>query len=120
MINKYSTPPSDIWNFDKSGFAINVLRSSIVVTGVNSINKQSNVQSKNQEWTTTIETINAKGVALLPIIIFQRKLHQKAWYNPDWFNPNWSISLSNSGWTTDTLGFDWLQKVFNPHSNRYK
>ena len=120
IINKYGTPPSDIWNFDESGFAIEVLGSGMIVTGVNSTSKQSSIQAGNREWTTTIDAINAEGVAIPPIIIFKGKLHQAAWYNPEWFNPDWSLALSDSGWTTDALGLKWLRKVFDPHSNKIR
>ena len=75
VISKYSIPPSNIWNFDESGFAMGVLGSSMIVTGINSTNKQTSIQTKNQKWTTAIEAIKAEGAALLPMIIFKGKLH---------------------------------------------
>ena len=96
MINKYGTLPFDIWNFDKSKFIINVLRSSIAVIGIDSINKQSNIQSKNQKWIIIIKIINTENVIFLSMIIFQKKLHQEIWYNFDWFNFNWLINFNNN------------------------
>ena len=46
-INKYGIFSFDIWNFDKSGFAIRILGSDMIIIEVNSINKQSNIQTKN-------------------------------------------------------------------------
>ena len=119
-INKYGIPPSDIWNFDESGFAMGVLGSGMIVTGVNSIGKQSSVQAGNREWTTTVDAINAEGAAIPPMIIFTGKLHQAAWYDPERFEPEWSIGLSDTGWTNDELGFEWLTKVFNPNTNKIR
>ena len=47
-------------------------------------------------------------------------MHQKAWYDPEFLNPDWSIGLSETGWTNDELGEEWLRKVFNPHSDKHR
>ena len=63
-----------------------VLGSGMIVTGTNSTGKQTSVQAGNRELTTTIDAINAEGVAISPMIIFMGKLHQAAWYDPERFD----------------------------------
>ena len=119
-IQKYGTPPCDIWNFDESGFAMGVLSSGMIVTGTDSVSKQSSVQAGNREWTTTIDAVNAEGAAIPPLIIFKGKMHQDVWYDPELLDPDWSIGLSDTGWTNDDLGEQWLRKVFDPYSKKLR
>ena len=42
-INKYNIFSFDIWNFDKSKFAMGILGFDIIIIKVNSIDKQSNI-----------------------------------------------------------------------------
>ena len=120
MVAKYGTPPADIWNFDESGFAMGVLGSGIIVTGVDSIHKQTSIQAGNRHWTTTVEAINAEGIAIPPMIIFRGKVHQEAWFNPERFDSSWTIALSDSGWTNDNLGLEWLVQVYHPHTEKLR
>ncbi|KAI9036029.1 uncharacterized protein KD926_002508 [Aspergillus affinis] len=65
------------------------------------------IQPGNREWVTSIVTISAAGYVLPPQIIFAGKLHQEKWFEAI---PNdWRVSVSENGWTTDKLGFEWLQ-----------
>ena len=77
MNNKYNMFLSNIWNFDKSKFVINVLKSSIVVIGIDSINKQLNIQSKNWKWIITIEIINAENVVFFLWSYFKKNCIKK-------------------------------------------
>lgn len=120
MIRKYGVPPSDVWNFDESGFAMGVLGSSLVVTGVENTTKQASIQAGNREWVTTIDAISAEGESIPPMFIFKGKVHQSTWYNPEWFEPDWTVGLSETGWTNDDLGLAWLKNVFDPPSNRFR
>jgi hypothetical protein len=61
------------------------------------------LQPGNCEWVTSIETINAAGWALPPMIIFAGKVHQSIWYQD--IPPDWVIGLSENGWTNNELGF---------------
>ena len=70
------------------------------------------LQPGNREWVTAIICVNAVGWPLPPQIIFAAANHQSLWYHdlPD----KYVISVSKNGWTTDQLGIEWLQKVFEP------
>ena len=57
-----------------------------------------------------IEGVNASGWSIPPFVILAGKLHQAAWYRD--ISTSWIIAVSDNGWTTDQLGFDWL-KHFN-------
>jgi hypothetical protein len=57
---------------------------------------------------TAIEAVNAKGWAIPPFIIFEGKLHQMTWYQTG-IPETWRVTVSDSGWTNDKLGLEWIQ-----------
>ncbi|KAI9040871.1 uncharacterized protein KD926_007544 [Aspergillus affinis] len=86
-IQKYGILEQDAYNMDETGFQMGVPSTARVVT--------------------SIATISAAGYVLRPQIIFAGKLHQEKWFEAI---PNdWRVSVSENGWTTDKLGFEWLQ-----------
>jgi hypothetical protein len=114
-IAKYGILEQDIYNFDETGFQMGVASTAKVITSSHhSTSRVRALQPGNREWVTVIESINASGWALPPMIIFAGKVHQSTWYQdtPD----DWTIGLSENGWTTDKLGFQWLQEVFDKHT----
>jgi hypothetical protein len=92
---------------------IGVAATSKVVTSSNTVGRAIDIQPGNREWVTAIEAINAAGWALPPFVILAGKLHQAAWYQS--LPADWVIALSDNGWTTDQLGYAWIQH-FNTHT----
>ena len=90
-----------------------VAATSKVVTSSDTIGRATVVQPGNREWTTAIEGINAAGWAIPPFIILAGKVHQSNWYRE--LPADWVIAVSDNGWTTDELGFEWI-KHFNTHT----
>jgi hypothetical protein len=41
------------------------------------------------------------------------------WYNLPGLLSNWSITESPNSWTSDELGIEWLQKIFDPLSRLF-
>jgi len=103
----------DTYNFDETGFMMGVAATSKVVTSSDTIGRAIAIQPGNREWVTAIEAVNATGWALPPFIILAGKLHQAAWYRS--LPADWVIALSDNGWTTDQLGYEWIQH-FNRHT----
>ena len=58
--------------------------------------------------------VNSQGWAIPPFVIFAGQYHLSAWFEED-LPCNWAISLSDNGWTTNKIGFDWL-KHFDTHT----
>ena len=63
-----------------------------------------------------IETINASGRVLPPMIIFAGKTHRTIWFEDINLPSDWTIALSDNGWTTDDIGFEWLKSIFEPNT----
>ena len=74
-IKKYGILDTDIYNFDETGFQMGVISTAKVITGAERSNRPVSVQPGNREWVTAIDCICADGQSLLPVIIFEGKVH---------------------------------------------
>ena len=92
-----------------------VIATAKVVTGTDRAGRPRTVQPGNREWVTIIEAINALGVAIPPLVIFEAVMHQAAWYEDDIIPHDWSIGVSDNGWTTNEIGLTWLN-LFHKHT----
>jgi hypothetical protein len=113
--NKYGILDDDVYNFDEVGFLMGYISTELVVTASEMRNRPKSIQPGDREWVTVIQAINALGWAIPPFIIFAGQYHLQAWYEGDDIPGDWPISLSDSGWTNNELGFEWLLH-FNRHT----
>lgn len=113
-VEKYGILSEDIYNMDEAGFQIGIISTAKVVCGSDirrNIDTKA-VQPGKEEWATAVVAINATGWALPPQIILAAESRQSRWHHD--IPSNYTISISKDGWTNDELGFEWLQKVFEP------
>lgn len=85
-----------------------VISTSKVICGSETREKHAKaIQPGNCQWATAI------GWALPPQIIFAAENHQSQWY---YIVPKgYTIIVSKNGWTTNELGLEWLQKIFESY-----
>jgi hypothetical protein len=114
-IAKYGIAEEDIHNFDESGFLMGVIATAKVVTGAESRNRPKVAQPGNREWVTVIQGVNSQGWIIPPFIILSGQNHLSAWYEDNDLPGDWVIAVSENGWTTNELGFAWLQH-FDKHT----
>ena len=112
LFAQHQYPPERIHNMDESGFAVGDSQSSRALVNVRESTSWKSISGR-QEWITAIECINAAGQALPPLIIFKAKHTNSAWI-PAHTPPEWRFSTSNSGWTSNSHGFEWLSTVYEP------
>jgi hypothetical protein len=86
-----------------------------VITSADRKGKPVLLQPGNREWVTSIETINAMGWSIPPMIIFAGKTYIGSWFQLSETPTDWRIQTSSNGWTTDEIGLDWLKNHFEPH-----
>jgi hypothetical protein len=115
-IKEWGIADEDIYNFDETGFAMGTIATARVITQAERTSRPSLVQPGNREWVTAIETINAAGWVLPPMVIFAGKTHRTNWFENTDLPLDWMIGVSENGWTNDQLGFEWLQSVFEPNT----
>jgi hypothetical protein len=112
----YGILDDDIYNFDETGFAMGIIATARVVTMSENIGKPVVLQPGNREWITVIETVNAMGWALPPMILLKAKTYQGSWFEDSSIPRDWRLQTSPNGWTTDEIGLDWLINHFEPHT----
>ncbi len=115
-IEEFGIVDEDIYNFDETGFAMGIVATAKVITQADKRSRPSLVQPGNREWVTAIEAVNASGWVLPPMIIFAGKTHRTNWFENTEIPRDWTIAVSDNGWTTDQLGCDWLESVFEPNT----
>lgn len=115
---KYSILDADIYNFDETGFQMGVASTAKVITGAERSRRPVSVQPGNCNWITAINCICADGQCLPPVIIFEGKLHESAWYDAEVvpLPGDWVIGVSENGWTNNILGLTWLRNVSEKHT----
>lgn len=112
---KYGVHDNDVHNFDETGFQMGVIGSMKVVTGSERRARPALVQPGDREWVTVIQSVCAAGYAIPPFIIYKGRVHISAWYEETSIPRNWKLSVSENGWTNNTLGLEWL-KHFDAHT----
>jgi hypothetical protein len=114
IIGKYGIQEEDIYNFDEAGFLMGVIATAKVVTSSQSRNRPTAAQPGNREWVSIIQGINSYGWSIPPFIIFKGGNHLSAWYEDSGLPRDW-VTLSENGWTTNEIGYQWIQH-FEKHT----
>ena len=100
---------------DETGCALGVCTNSQVVAS--SSKKKAYIKSlEDREWVSIIETISAVGVKLQCLVIFKGKHLQSTWF-PAQGTPDWVYTTSENGWTSNAIGYEWLQRIFIPNTS---
>lgn len=101
---------------DETGFAVGATQSTCII--VDSIHKSNwKVTAGKQEWISVIECIDAAGGCLNPLIIFKAKYTNTQWI-PESAPLGFQYSTSPNGWSSNSHGFEWMCRVFEPESRR--
>lgn len=112
---KYGIVDDDIYNFDETGFMMGIICAGMVVTSSDGRGKAKLAQPGNREWATVIQGVNALGWAIPPFIILAAQYHLANWYTECNLPADWRIATTDNGWTTNTVGLDWI-KHFDFHT----
>jgi len=109
----------DIFNTDEKGFLMG--RSSRVkVICKRSRKNTRKTQDGNREIITVIETVCAAGGVLPPMIIYKGRAHYKGWTALVAAGDKAFFAISEKGWTSRSIGVDFLVQNFEPHSRTKK
>ncbi|KAF1926399.1 DDE-domain-containing protein, partial [Didymella exigua CBS 183.55] len=104
----------DIWNMDKTSVSLRVCTNTRVIA--NSSKKKAYIKSpEDREWVSILETISATGTKLQCLVVFKGKHLQTTWF-PAQGVPNWLYTTSENGWTSNSIGSEWLQRIFIPNT----
>lgn len=113
-IEKYGIATGDIYNMDEKGVAMGLSDSAKVIIP-RCQRAAFEVQPGNREWVSLIECMSGDGFVLPAYIIFAGKQIQQAW-GPAFGDLKAMIQVSEKGWTDNEIGVQWLQDMFDPHT----
>jgi hypothetical protein len=105
-VAEYGVLDEDIWNMDETGFHIGVGGSQKIIT-TDPKRKNYILDPNNRELVTVLATINGGGEKLPPFLIFEGKRFLEKYVVPGL--DNIAISFSDTGYTNDQLGFEYLK-----------
>jgi hypothetical protein len=74
---------------------------------------------ENREWVSIVECVSAAGRKLRPVVISKRQSLQTSWINSESVL-DWLCTTSENGWTSNSLGVEWLRCVFIPDTPRIR
>ena len=119
-LDKYNIQVHNIYNIDEKGFLIGFSRTKKRIISIESLKNGRLIgvsQDGSREFITLIAAIGADGSHLPPALIYQGESYdlQNTWL--DEFNTSTQYAFfasSKNGWSDDTLGLDWLRRVFDP------
>lgn len=94
-----------------------VIATAKVVTSSKWRSRPKTAQLGNREWVSIIQGINSSGGAIPPLIILKGQNHLSALYKNSGLPRDWVITLSENGWTTNEIGYEWIQH-FEKHTSR--
>jgi hypothetical protein len=114
MKERYGILDEDTYNFDKRGFMMGVIGTSMVITAIERESWPKAVQPGNRKWVTVIQGVGAKGWAIPPFIILDGQCHLSSWYT-NAIPHDWVLAVSDNGWTTNKFGIQCV-KHFNAHA----
>jgi hypothetical protein len=112
-MENYNITPSNIWNFDESGFQIGQGADEEVITKYPDIVRDC-PSSSTRELVSTIEGISATDEKIPPMLIFAGKAILESWFKY-LKEEDWIITISDKGYANDEIAYEWL-KHFNKHT----
>ena len=101
-----ATSPSNIYNFDETGFQLGEGKTQKVIS-----RSRSRVRiplSEHSENLTSIECVAADGWVMMPFFIAKGEYHLERWYENDTLPGDSQIAVSDKGYTNDMLALNWL------------
>ena len=113
--DEYSILPEDTWNMDETGYRIGISKADWAVV-TNPTKRVFSSSPENRESATSIEAINATGLAIPPIIILQGINILMRWFSND-LHPETQITTSESGSTDDWISYQWI-KHFDEYTRK--
>jgi hypothetical protein len=108
VLDTYKITPSNIWNFDETGFRIGQGKNEAVVTAYPESNTRLGSAS-TRESITIIECISAVGSVISPLIIVAGKKHMEHWYQTGGLDSEYKVALSDNGFINDYIAYHWIR-----------
>jgi hypothetical protein len=96
--------PRNLWNFDETGFIVGQGKDEAVVTAYPKSSKRVSSLS-SRESITIVESINAEGKIIPPLLIPKGQVHLEEWYRHI-KDEDWLVAPASNGFITDEIAFE--------------
>jgi hypothetical protein len=96
---------------NKTGFYIGVLNGKIIIIYLN-IKAIYLADPNNRELLTIIETISARGKAIIPFLILKGEILLEKYFNND-LNTELVFAISPTGYINNTLSLKYIKYFYN-------
>jgi hypothetical protein len=106
QLNTKKITPSNIWNFDETGFRVGQGKKETVVTRFGK-SRTRIASASSRESLTLIECVSASGKVIPPLIILAAKNHMEEWYQ-HLKEEDYLIAYSKAGYSNSELIFEWI------------
>jgi hypothetical protein len=121
-MNEYQILPENTFNIDEKSFLLGRITKAkpVFPKDLKASKKLLGAgQDGSREWITVVATICADGTTLPPLLIYDGSSGsiQDSWVQDFESNEHraWFTS-SPSGWTSDEIGFKWLETLFDKNT----
>jgi DDE superfamily endonuclease len=106
IILDYGINPADIWNFDETGFRIGIGKDQWIIT-YEPNRRHFMAAPGNRESMTSIESVNAIGDAIDPMLVIQGSQFLARYFTdlPD----QYCIATSDTGYVNDEICLNWVK-----------
>jgi len=111
MCAEFEVQWQDIWNFDESGFSIEVEGTQKIVTRIkNRKIKIFHPDSACRQYVSACESIRTTGDTAPPMLIFEGKQYLEKWFSEDiGLHLDTIIGLNDSGYMNDELSMTYIK-----------
>lgn len=93
---KYSILDCDFYNFNETGFIIDIIYSKMIITNIERNSRSKAIQLGNREWIIMIIYSNEESETIPLFLIIQKQIYLSNWYIETDFPIDWIIkSISN-------------------------
>jgi hypothetical protein len=120
-IEKYNITAENMYNCDEKGFLLGLAHAVKRIISIHA-RKTGRIMGASQdgsrEFLTLLACICADGTKLPPALIYEGDSHdlQDSWVEEFKVGDEAYFAATANGWSCDSLGLQWLQKVFHPHT----
>ena len=111
-----STSPSNIYNFDETGYQLGQGKPQKVIT--RNPYRTRILSGERGELLTGIECVAADGWVMEPFFVAKGTVHMERWYEGGTLSDESKIAVSPSGYSNDILAINWLEFFHFQTKNR--
>lgn len=119
LVRKWRVTPDCLWNCDEKGITAGRATGKEVVIVRASTRRPTLATGMNREFTSVLETVNARGQIIPPFIAWTGKTQRAGMYGWDGVHEeDATFTATASGYMDDDAGFEYISEHFDVHTEK--